>query len=107
MHLPTHAAALALSLASIAFTASTALGQSSAVVTQQFKQVDLVADSTATAANAATIDPNLAGAWGLSRSSTGAWWVANGDNNVGGLSTLYNGVGVRQNLVVTIPSANP
>ncbi len=104
MLLQTRAAVLALSLASIA---SIALGQSGGATTQQFKQTNLVADSTATAVNATTIDPNLAGAWGLSRSSAGPWWVTEGDNNVGGLSTLYNGTGVRQSLVVTIPSANP
>jgi hypothetical protein len=45
--------------------------------------------------------------WGIARSSTGAWWVADEDAHV---STLYNGEGVAVNaqgapqpLVVTIP----
>ena len=101
MRLPAAAAALIL------FLPSMTLGQASAVPAQQYKQTNLVADSAATAPDAVTIDPNLAGAWGLSRSSSGPWWVANGDNNVGGLSTLYNGAGARQALVVTVPSADP
>ncbi len=46
-------------------------------------------------------DPDLGNPWGLVASSTSPWWVA--DNNTG-LSTLYNGTGVKQGLVVTIPS---
>ncbi len=46
-------------------------------------------------------DPDLANPWGLVASPSGPWWVA--DNN-SGFSTLYNGMGVKQGLVVTIPS---
>ncbi|HTV65123.1 MAG TPA: TIGR03118 family protein [Bryocella sp.] len=46
-------------------------------------------------------DPNLGNPWGLAASSSGPWWV--NDNNTG-LATLYNGSGVPQSLVVTIPS---
>ena len=46
-------------------------------------------------------DPDLGNPWGLVASTSGPWWVA--DNNTG-LSTLYNGMGVKQGLVVTIPS---
>ncbi len=49
-------------------------------------------------------DPNLVNAWGLARSATSAFWVS--DNGTG-LSTLYNGAGVPQSLIVSIPSANP
>ncbi len=70
---------------------------------QQYRETNLVADSTATAA-ATVIDPNLLGGWGLAESSSGPWWVS---DNGSGLSTLYNGAGARQNLVVTVPSANP
>ncbi len=48
-------------------------------------------------------DANLNNPWGLSVSPTGAWWVS--DNGTG-LSTLYDGTGNPQSLVVTIPSAN-
>jgi uncharacterized protein (TIGR03118 family) len=46
-------------------------------------------------------DPDLINPWGLTRSPTSPWWVA--DNGTG-LSTLYNGVGTKiTNIVVTIP----
>jgi uncharacterized protein (TIGR03118 family) len=48
-------------------------------------------------------DSNLVNAWGLSISPTGPWWVS--DNGTG-LSTLYDGNGAIQPLVVTIPTAS-
>jgi hypothetical protein len=54
---------------------------------------------------AAVTDSNLRNPWGLTHSSTSPWWVA--DNGTG-VSTLYNGDGVRfpaaNPLVVTIPA---
>ena len=44
-------------------------------------------------------DTNLVNAWGLVAGPTTPWWVA---DNGSGLSTLYNGAGVRQNLVVNV-----
>jgi len=41
---------------------------------------------------------------GLSRSSSSPWWIS--DNGTG-LSTLYNGAGAINPLVVTIPRADP
>ena len=41
---------------------------------------------------------------GLSRSSTSPRWIS---DNATGLSTLYNGAGAKQSLVVTIPQADP
>jgi uncharacterized protein (TIGR03118 family) len=67
---------------------------------QHYTRTDLTADSAATSATAANLDPNLVNSWGLSRSSGSAWWVS--DNHTG-LSTLYDGGGVPQSLVVTIP----
>ena len=46
-------------------------------------------------------DTHLVNPWGMSISPTGPWWIS--DNGTG-LSTLYNGSGVAQSLVVTIPS---
>jgi uncharacterized protein (TIGR03118 family) len=46
------------------------------------------------------LDPNLQNAWGVANSPGGPLWVA--DNN-DGLSTLYDGNGVKTNLVVAIP----
>ena len=48
---------------------------------------------------APVLDPNLQNAWGLAASSTSPWWVA--DNGTS-LSTLYNGAGTPQALVVTV-----
>ena len=48
-------------------------------------------------------DTDLINAWGLTRSVTSPWWVS--DNGTG-LSTLYNGAGTKQGLVVTIPVPN-
>jgi uncharacterized protein (TIGR03118 family) len=46
-------------------------------------------------------DPNLVNPWGLSYAPGGVFWVS--DNNAG-VSTLYNGQGQAQSLVVDIPS---
>lgn len=46
-------------------------------------------------------DPDLQNAWGVANAPGGALWVS--DNN-DGLSTLYDGNGVKQGLVVTIPA---
>lgn len=45
-------------------------------------------------------DPNLVNPWGLAAVNAGDWWVS--DNN-SGLTTLYDGEGNIQSLVVTIP----
>ena len=66
---------------------------------QHYQQTNLVSDQPGMAT---TTDPDLVNSWGLSRSSGSPWWVA---NNGTGTSTLYNGVGVKQALVVTIPPA--
>jgi uncharacterized protein (TIGR03118 family) len=44
-------------------------------------------------------DPNLVNAWGLAASSTSPWWVANNHSNT---STLYDGDGTPQSLVVKV-----
>ncbi|MBZ5585153.1 MAG: TIGR03118 family protein [Acidobacteriia bacterium] len=49
---------------------------------------------------APTTDSQLVNAWGLASSSTSPWWI--GDNGTG-VAELYNGAGVKQALVVTIP----
>jgi uncharacterized protein (TIGR03118 family) len=64
---------------------------------QRFQQTNLVSD---TPGLATTTDPNLVNPWGLARSDTSPWWVA--DNGTG-VSTLYNGSGGIVPLVVTIP----
>lgn len=64
---------------------------------EHYTRTDLTANTVATAPNN---DPKLVNAWGLSRSTTGPWWIS--DNGTGS-STLYNLNGVPQPLVVTIP----
>lgn len=63
-----------------------------------FFQTNLVSDISGIAQNT---DPNLSNPWGLAYAPTGPFWVS--DNN-SGLSTLYNGQGTPQKLVVNIPS---
>jgi hypothetical protein len=74
---------------------------------QQYQETDQVSNTGGQGAQ--FIDPHLLNPWGIARSSTGAWWVA---DQVGGVATLYNGEGIAVNaqgapqpLVVTIPHA--
>ena len=60
-----------------------------------FTQTALVSD---TAGAAAHTDTNLVNAWGIAFNPTGFAWVANNGSNT---STLYDGNGVPQTLVVT------
>jgi uncharacterized protein (TIGR03118 family) len=46
-------------------------------------------------------DANLINPWGLAAAPTGKWWVANEDS---GKSTLYDGAGVPDPLVVSVPT---
>ena len=68
---------------------------------QHYTQVNLVANTSGVAP---VTDPNLVNPWGVSRTSGSPWWIS--DNGTG-LSTLYNGAGVINPLVVTIPKADP
>lgn len=69
---------------------------------QHYIQKNLVSDVMGVAP---THDRNLVNPWGLSRSSTSPWWVA--DNN-SGVSTLYDGTGaiipINKTGIVTIPA---
>jgi uncharacterized protein (TIGR03118 family) len=62
-----------------------------------FTQTNLVSDIPGLAV---TTDPDLVNPWGVSFSATSPFWVS--DNGTG-KATLYNGDGVKQGLVVTIP----
>lgn len=53
------------------------------------------------AGNAAVTDPDLVNPWGVAFNPNGVVWVA--DNHTG-KSTLYDGNGIKQGLVVTIPA---
>ena len=76
------------------------LALSPLALAQHYTQTNLVSD---TEGSAPVTDTNLKNAWGLSRSSGSPWWVA---NNGTGTSTLYNGAGAIQPLVVSIPPPN-
>ena len=67
---------------------------------QRVNVMNLTSDISSAAAHQ---DANLVNPWGLSISPTGPWWVS--DNGTG-LSTLYDGNGVTQSLVVTIPTGS-
>lgn len=85
------------------FATSTALTLIAGAVCfgQQYTQTNLVSN---TAENAPVTDPQLINPWGLSRASGSPWWIS---DNATGLSTLYNGAGAKQSLIVTIPQADP
>lgn len=68
---------------------------------QHYNQTNLV---SSTSGVAPVTDPQLVNPWGISRASGSPWWVS---DNATGLSTLYNGAGAKQALVVTIPPADP
>jgi uncharacterized protein (TIGR03118 family) len=88
---------------SLRFTAGAllALMMQAVCFAQHYKQTNLVSDTSGVAL---VTDPQLINPWGLSRSSGSPWWIS--DNGTG-VSTLYNGAGAKQSLVVTIPQADP
>jgi len=88
---------------SLRFTAGAllALIMQAVCFAQNYKQTNLVSDTSGVAP---VTDPQLVNPWGLSRSSSSPWWIS---DNATGLSTLYNGAGAKQSLVVTIPQADP
>ena len=74
---------------------------SSAAFAQHYIQTNLVSSIPGVGTNPTNpLDTQLINAWGLARSATSPWWVS--DNGTG-LSTIYDGAGTKQSLVVTIP----
>src|SRR5580693_9677515 len=65
----------------------------------QYRLTNLVSNQVG---RAPTIDPLLGNAWGLARSATSPWWVA---DNITGWSTLYTAAGAQESLKVLIPTA--
>jgi len=88
---------------SLRFTAGAALTLLMGAVSfaQHYTQTNLVSNTSGVAP---VTDPQLINPWGLSRSSSSPWWIS--DNGTG-LSTLYNGAGAKQALIVTVPPADP
>jgi hypothetical protein len=72
-------------------------------IAQAYQQTNLVFNIQGLAQNppSGQADTQLLNPWGLVSTSASPWWVS--DNN-SGQSTLYNGQGVEQGLVVNIPS---
>jgi uncharacterized protein (TIGR03118 family) len=68
---------------------------------QNYTQINLVSNTEGVAP---VTDPQLINPWGLSRGSGSPWWVS---DQATGISTLYNGAGAKQSLIVTIPPADP
>jgi len=68
---------------------------------QHYTQTDLVSNTSGVAP---VTDPQLVNPWGISRGSGSPWWIS---DKATGFSTLYNGAGAKQSLIVTIPPADP
>jgi uncharacterized protein (TIGR03118 family) len=88
-----------LPLAILTLAATPALLFAAPSTGNSFYQHNLVSDLPGVAD---FTDPDLVNPWGISFSPTSPIWVS--DNGTG-LSTIYNGLGVKQGLVVTIPPA--
>jgi len=63
-----------------------------------YSQQNLVSDLPGVAK---FLDPDLVNPWGMAFSATSPIWVS---DNGSGLATIYNGAGVKQGLVVSIPA---
>jgi uncharacterized protein (TIGR03118 family) len=88
---------------SLRFTASAvvALIMGAACFGQHYAQTNLVSSASGVAP---VTDSLLINPWGISRGSGSPWWVS---DNATGFSTLYNGAGAKQSLIVAIPPADP
>ena len=71
-----------------------------AAFAQHYTRTDVTTNSSSVS-SAPNVDPNLVNPWGLSRATGSPWWIS--DNGTG-LSTLYDGTGAIQSLVVTVPT---
>jgi uncharacterized protein (TIGR03118 family) len=87
------ATALAMSIAMAAAPAARADPEG------RYQQQNLVSDGFVAADH---IDPKLVNPWGIAFNPFGFVWIA---DNGSGVSTLYDGAGVPQSLIVTIPAA--
>jgi uncharacterized protein (TIGR03118 family) len=88
------AAACALLLVVLAVGVS---GAGAAATLVAYNLYPLISDGTAVTAPAA--DASLVNGWGLSASTTSPWWTTNNGTNT---STLYNGLGAKNTLTVTV-----
>jgi hypothetical protein len=79
-------------LRDFALAATLALLLPASALAQQYHRTDLTTDLASVSPTAPNVDGDLKNAWGLARGTTSPWWVS--DNGTG-LSTLYNGTGVK------------
>ncbi len=89
---PCQKADMIFNLRAALFSALALMVMSSRGALADFTQTDLITSAT---------DPFMINPWGISSSPTGPYWVS--DNGTG-LATLYNGLGVKQGLVVSMPA---
>ena len=89
-----------LPLAAFMVVATPTLLSAAPMPGNSFDQHNLVSDMPGVASYT---DPDLMNPWGVAFSGTSPFWVA--DNGTG-LATLYNGLGVKQGLVVTHSSTD-
>ncbi len=87
----TRASVLVVALAALLLRSQPAAAQNA------YFQHNLVSDIAGMADNT---DTNLVNPWGIASSTASPFWVS---DNHAGLSTLYNGSGTPQSLVVTVP----
>ena len=85
--------------ASLLVALAFAAGPSAHAAGSVYQQHNLVANVTGTAD---FTDPNLVNPWGLAFNPFGPAWVA---DNGSGVSTLYDGIGTPNSLIVQVPSA--
>jgi uncharacterized protein (TIGR03118 family) len=91
--------AIAASALALGMVASIGLGSSAAAATDGYSVTKLVSDQ---AGVAATRDKLLVNAWGLAAGPTTFWWTANNGTDT---STLFDGSGTPQPLVVGVRGA--
>jgi uncharacterized protein (TIGR03118 family) len=86
-------------LCGLALAGGVAMMQPALAAGSAYAVHNLVSDGSVPADH---LDANLKNAWGVAFNPTGFVWVS---NNATGTSTLYDGAGVPQTLVVTVPPA--
>jgi uncharacterized protein (TIGR03118 family) len=86
-------------LAAMAVALTGAFGATAARAATAYTVHNLVSDGSVPADH---VDPHLKNPWGIAFNPVGFVWVA---NEATGTSTLYDGAGVPQSLVVNIPAA--
>jgi uncharacterized protein (TIGR03118 family) len=90
-------------LAAASLLCALAVGSRGALADTVYKQTNLVSDLPGVAAiTDPNVPPKLQNPWGLDRGPTGPLWVSNNGTNS---STLYNGAGQPQSLVVSVPGS--